>query len=1188
MSLIDWLSSDSEINLEISSLTELYGLATQMPLLAILIVAVFCVSLIGLLYRGIVIFNNIRQFFEPSGPSKRQMDLAIAGGKSLSRSFGLKLHASEIEHSSVSERRNAVGLRPNWNLLLSGVYLERPEILEPALSHLAEWQENQEGAALHIPIFWLEGRWGEGKSTLLLQLAHAALTASHDADFYLATNGMGVIHILDDIARKKRKNQAVIVVDNLHEVSDIHAWTRSLTAHSSGNQIFSIMTCGSTLERKEFSRRASGIKIEPHVCPPTTPFEKAALSDWLGRDDSNTTEDDDLLVQFLFELAVDDISEFSVRLENSLGKVGMLKAVKRILIANVFDIPSPIALLPDTHTEAKFREISSGESLQFEIEEIHGLHGIRIAHRMIALQLCTRLNNLETMPIELRIRFLAEEMAITLNCASAVSSEFLEYSMSALSQGLPKFLGTSNLTSNNELEFFRTLANMSDSTVKLYALRWALAAARKTAVDNETSLDLQIAVRAELKEQEALGQARFQLASELLLYELIHGSASVTSIDDFEQLLFSPAHLEVGAQCLRDIAQSYQGESINRIFVEWLERCASAPNSLALLHACLEKQPVDPQIWDTGVKIVSEGGFGSNASNVNALLYMLLFSETQKWKKLGAVLTKCIAMDDEGYASNLIELALSRGAWRDPGIEEAIFLWIKRNPFTSGWSNAVAATLRHAERREEVIEYILSTVSLSEEVELTSNLLESMLANCDKRQRPLVVNLARAWLQTTSSTGGQNVLSAILANTRDHSDEIVDLALDWANRNLDRPIENVLSKLVSITKARDDVVSLSERWANEVADDAAARRLRSHIKQYDPMPMRQTDRIRVAKRAVSNASQALDKRELSEAHVDELFYVLRRATEDFGLLDLFVKILKSEQSDKVGVARYPILISQANQNDDLVQFMFEWAINNPESPAVGNVWEVIVQKAGGRVDILRAAKEAWFSGNVPGTLIALIAGWLKSEPSDEDALSELRFSYHNARNVDDGFLLLRAFLKRLSGIEKYRNLAISYAYSWFSDIRKADARIIALLSEVAKSIDEDQACIDFLFAIDRRSKKNQMLRRNAPKIYSNCAAIIYSLSKRNPRFRTKLCRLISLYWSSYSDTDIGRTLWKERMEWPSDCRYFLLTAVLLDESFRDSILQEDLHEAISMINRNEAKRVRQQFSIARAEQPEIA
>ena len=110
-----------------------------------------------------------------------------------------------------------------------------------------------------IPIFWIEGRSGEGKSALLLQLVQRILTSIHSPVIsYLSSADE-----LPDWVENQRDIQrgqadlgwlpAVAVVDDVHFISNREEWEARLRAATDlMPPRVVVLACGPTLERKIF------------------------------------------------------------------------------------------------------------------------------------------------------------------------------------------------------------------------------------------------------------------------------------------------------------------------------------------------------------------------------------------------------------------------------------------------------------------------------------------------------------------------------------------------------------------------------------------------------------------------------------------------------------------------------------------------------------------------------------------------------------------------------------------------------------------------------------------------------------------------------------------------------------------------------------------------------------------------
>ena len=97
--------------------------------------------------------------------------------------IGWKLRLSTKPNVPTADaRRAAIAATPTWALVNARRFFDRHHLLDAATICVSQWY--QEDIDLKIPVMWIEGRHGDGKSVFLLQLAHRIISATPDQAIY--------------------------------------------------------------------------------------------------------------------------------------------------------------------------------------------------------------------------------------------------------------------------------------------------------------------------------------------------------------------------------------------------------------------------------------------------------------------------------------------------------------------------------------------------------------------------------------------------------------------------------------------------------------------------------------------------------------------------------------------------------------------------------------------------------------------------------------------------------------------------------------------------------------------------------------------------------------------------------------------------------------------------------------------
>src|SRR4029077_1296825 len=120
-----------------------------------------------------------------------------------------------------------------------------------------------------LPVLWLEGRSGDGKSVLLLQLAAEILAGQHDTLLYQATRPDTLPDLIDHLRNAYSPSEpALVVVEDAHKVSDPVGLAATLKVQmDQAVSPLGILACGPTPEREAFERKQPSISVSHWSIP---------------------------------------------------------------------------------------------------------------------------------------------------------------------------------------------------------------------------------------------------------------------------------------------------------------------------------------------------------------------------------------------------------------------------------------------------------------------------------------------------------------------------------------------------------------------------------------------------------------------------------------------------------------------------------------------------------------------------------------------------------------------------------------------------------------------------------------------------------------------------------------------------------------------------------------------------------
>ena len=283
-------------------------------------------------------------------------------------------------------RRNAdkpalfIGARPRLDELVDGRFLSRPGTLAPLIAVAETWLSNLEKSfgmdERRLPILWLEGRSGDGKSILTLQLLEALIVLRGRLASVTELKPRGELFSWLETASPWATdipNQAEIgFVDDLGSSLDVAELDLLIDdAFYRGSKYVGLITCG-TPERGDALRHGRHLALTRVPINSPKPEDFEALRQWaeqrLGRPLPVHAQAGETLSEYVgrLTLAGSDAHRSSSAISRSL---------RAALAVNALGLPAPGSLVSDADLLAFARERPDIDLSPIEEED-----GIRLAH----------------------------------------------------------------------------------------------------------------------------------------------------------------------------------------------------------------------------------------------------------------------------------------------------------------------------------------------------------------------------------------------------------------------------------------------------------------------------------------------------------------------------------------------------------------------------------------------------------------------------------------------------------------------------------------------------------------------------------------------------------------------------------------------------------------------------------------
>ena len=281
---------------------------------------------------------------------------------------------------SVEKRALFNGARPRLDELVNGRFLSRPETLAPLIAAAETWLSDLEASfgkdERRLPILWLEGRSGDGKSILTLQLLEALVAHR------------GRLAAITELKRREELSSWletacpwVTDIPNQAEIGFVDDLSSSLglaeldplidDAFYRGSNYVGLITCG-TLERGEAFGKGRHVALTrvPIGAPKPADFE--ALRRWaeqrLGRALPIPPQADATLSEYVSRLT--SAGSYAHRLVTAMSS-----SLRAALAVNALGLPAPVSLVGDADLLSFTRDRPDTDFAPIEDAD-----GIRVAH----------------------------------------------------------------------------------------------------------------------------------------------------------------------------------------------------------------------------------------------------------------------------------------------------------------------------------------------------------------------------------------------------------------------------------------------------------------------------------------------------------------------------------------------------------------------------------------------------------------------------------------------------------------------------------------------------------------------------------------------------------------------------------------------------------------------------------------
>ncbi len=288
-----------------------------------------------------------------------------------------------------------IGRRPGLRYLREGAFMPRPKMVELALEALGDAFGDSRSVD-SIPLVWVTGASGSGKSWLLLEMMQALVCEQRARVVWLDDQSSDLAPLLRRWAEapaEEDMEEWFVFVDDLYgprqqRALDIPAIARLIGSHKLRYPI--IVTCGPPEQRDELSHEgASAFEIVSWSLPLANREEQQAFRKWFEdrtgkppkQQGAAFAEEAGLPISMVVEMAEGTLPEFAERFRRRLEPTGLIEPLTCPLALNRLYLWPPLHWLSDAQ-QAELRRVSREGDFSYE-PETRGDH-LRITHPHLA------------------------------------------------------------------------------------------------------------------------------------------------------------------------------------------------------------------------------------------------------------------------------------------------------------------------------------------------------------------------------------------------------------------------------------------------------------------------------------------------------------------------------------------------------------------------------------------------------------------------------------------------------------------------------------------------------------------------------------------------------------------------------------------------------------------------------------
>jgi hypothetical protein len=339
----------------------------------------------------------MRRGMEPEAAAQVRSDVAEAFARRRrgQRFPGHIVTPTDVEATTGNSREVLLGQIPTLRHLQDGRFMDRSEQVKTALERLDLLVgERDFRCDPYIYALWIEGRSGNGKSILLLQLVQRLVRERMAQVIWLDDAGEHLLPILEAWAGSPVDSSPLtyVFVDDFYAPGkrarvDFPKISRLLREQNRSDWPI-LVTCGPPEQRQEWKASSDNdaFRTAHWLLPAVGADEKNQLRLWFR---SRTGEEpksgpaflqvQGLMISMVFEMREGELAKFGRRFRARLENLGLVDALTLPLAVNRLYLPAPGSWLDERQNDALRR---LNEDQDFSMMNLGGRHGefVRVTH----------------------------------------------------------------------------------------------------------------------------------------------------------------------------------------------------------------------------------------------------------------------------------------------------------------------------------------------------------------------------------------------------------------------------------------------------------------------------------------------------------------------------------------------------------------------------------------------------------------------------------------------------------------------------------------------------------------------------------------------------------------------------------------------------------------------------------------